>query len=115
MKTKQVKASYTIHRNGGPQRFDLGEISYARLSAVQVALASALVGLAGYGVTRNAQDADGKPGRNFAGNESLRATLDIDHGGNGGSGVEVWYRGISDQDADQVVATLRGAVAAAMA
>lgn len=111
---KNVKVKLVVRRSGKTSVKDLGEISYARLSALQVALAAALSSLASWGVSRLATEAEGKTSRSPGGHERLSLALDVDHGGGGTSGVTVDYSGISDADADEITSLLMGTVETAM-
>ena len=111
MQQHEVRASLTIQHNGSNDKIDLGTISYARLSALQVSLAAALTALTVIGVSRVADMTEGKADRSPAGTDNLRIKFDVDHG-KGGSGAELWYKGFSAQDVNEVIAVARAALSA---
>jgi hypothetical protein len=100
-----VNTTIVIVRNGQSEATNLPSLPYSVFVAMQVAAAGALSSLCSWGVLK-ASGAGERPG----GTTELSFQLVTDHGDGGTSEVKVGYTGISEKDADEITATLKGAV-----
>lgn len=107
--SNSVNTTIVVVRSGQATVRNFPKLPYVVFVAVQAAAVGALAGTISWGILKSAEGS-GVPKISAGGHVDLSFSLSTDHGGGGTSVTSMAYTGISEADADELAATLVGAV-----